>query len=118
MRDFDDNVWVRYVAEKVQDSSESIVIDDIRRKNEINFLRPYGFTFIRINTDERLRKSRIEEREGKKITKDQWMGWVQHMTENQVSSLPVDYEIENNGSIEELYSRMESIIIEMLGKRE
>jgi dephospho-CoA kinase len=110
MRDFDDDVWVRYIAEKVQNSSNSIVIDDIRRMNELEYLRPLGFKFIRINTQESIRKSRIEEREGRRITTDQWSIWVQHMTENQVINLPVDYEIENNGSIKELYANVDLII--------
>ena len=116
MRDFDDDVWVRYVAKKVQNSSASIVIDDIRRLNEIEYLRPLGFKFVRINTIESLRKTRIEEREGRQIKSDQWKAWVKHMTENQVKNLPVDYEIENNGSIAELYKSLDKIITKITQK--
>jgi dephospho-CoA kinase len=118
MRDFDDDVWVRYVAEKVQNSSDSIVIDDIRRLNEIEYLRPIGFKFIRINTYEELRKSRIEKREGRLIESDKWKNWIQHMTENQVIDLPVDYEIENNGSKDDLFTDVDEIIVKIKGNDE
>ncbi|MHA1976482.1 MAG: AAA family ATPase [Candidatus Hodarchaeales archaeon] len=113
MRDFDDDVWVRYVYNKVRLSSSPIVIDDIRRINEIKFLEPLGFKFIRIDTDPAIRRSRIESRGDAKITDTDWNRWSTHLTENQVMELKVDYHLENNGTIEELHEQFDKIIAEI-----
>lgn len=110
MREFDDDVWVRYIFNKVQSSDSAIVIDDIRRQNEIEFLRPLGFIFIRIGTDSDIRRRRIEKRGTEKISDADWQKWSQHLTENQVMELTVDYHLENNGSIDELNSRLDEIV--------
>lgn len=106
MREFDDNVWARYIYNKVQSIHSAVVIDDIRRKNEIEILKPLGFKFIRLVSDSAIRKARIEKRGGVQISDSVWKRWADHLTENQVSDLPVDYIVENNGSEEELYSRL------------
>ena len=114
MREFNDDVWVHYISKKVQLTDSAIVIDDIRRKNEIYFLKPLGFKFIRIDTDSEIRKARIEERSGKKIPDSVWTQWSNHLTENQVSKLSVDYIIQNNKSKEELYSKLTNIVNRIL----
>ena len=114
MREFNDDVWVHYIFKKVQSTDLAIVIDDIRRKNEIDSLRPLGFIFIRIETDSETRKARIEKRNGTKISGSLWNQWSNHLTENQVSDLKVDYVIQNNKSKEELYSRLTEIVSKIL----
>jgi dephospho-CoA kinase len=110
MRDFDDDVWVRYLYNRVQSTDSAIVIDDIRRKNEIDFLKPMGFKIVKILADSEIRKARIEQRSGEQITDTIWSQWAEHLTENQVTSLPVDYTIENNGTKEELYQKLTDIL--------
>ncbi|PWI46895.1 hypothetical protein CEE45_14490 [Candidatus Heimdallarchaeota archaeon B3_Heim] len=117
MRDFDDDVWVRYIFNKVQSSESPIVIDDIRRENETKYLQPLGFQYIRIDTRSDIRKSRIENRVEGKITDADWDRWTTHLTENQVMELEVDYQIENNGTIGELQEQLDTVIMEIQKKR-
>ncbi|MHA2248308.1 MAG: deoxynucleotide monophosphate kinase family protein [Candidatus Hodarchaeales archaeon] len=110
MRGFDDDVWVKYVGQKVQNSSSPIVIDDIRRENEIKYLCQVGFKFIRVESSSLDRKNRIEKRSHIKISDNEWERWASHSTEIQVPFLQVDYIITNNETIEYLEKRIDEII--------
>lgn len=107
MRDFDDDVWVRYVSNQIQSSESPVVIDDIRRANEITYLKRLGFKFIRLESDSSVRKKRIEKRGNFVISDSDWKRWSQHLTEIQVSELEVDTVIENNGTEKELLNKLD-----------
>ncbi|MFX1505279.1 MAG: AAA family ATPase [Promethearchaeota archaeon] len=108
-RDFDDDVWIRYLVKKIQTSTESIVIDDIRRLNEVEYLKSLGFKIIRIQSSSETRKRRIEARMNKKISDQDWKRWSNHLTEIQVNQLPVDYTIKNNGTLRELNDEIDNL---------
>jgi len=112
MRDFDDDVWVRYVFNQIKLSELSFVIDDIRRMNEISNLKPLGFKFIRLESDSSIRKERIEKRGNIAISDSDWKRWAKHLTEIQVSELEVDTVIENNGTEKELLNKLDAFIKE------
>ncbi len=112
MRDFDDDVWVRYVFNQIHSSESSVVIDDIRRENEISYLKPLGFKFIRIESDSSIRKKRIEKRGNIVISNLDWKRWAKHLTEIQVSELEVDSVIENNGTVKELTNKLDAFFKE------
>ncbi len=112
MRDFDDDVWVRYVSNQIQSSESPVVIDDIRRANEITYLKRLGFKFIRLESDSSVRKKRIEKRGNFVISDSDWTRWSQHLTEIQVSELEVDTVIENNGTEKELLNKLDVFIKE------
>ena len=114
LREFDDDVWVRYLAKKIQASSASIVVDDIRRKNEVDYLKPLGFKFIRIESSSSKRRTRIETRGNEMIPDQDWKRWSVHLTETQVSQLPVDYVLENEGTLEELTDKIDVLISELM----
>ncbi|MFX0050671.1 MAG: AAA family ATPase [Candidatus Hodarchaeota archaeon] len=114
MREIDDDVWIRYLVKEVNlNKSKSIVVDDIRRKNEIDFLSPLGFKFIRIDSPSIKRKERIENRDNQKISKEDWLKWSDHLTEIQVAALDVNYVLENNGTIRSLLKKIDEIICEL-----
>ncbi|MHA1944576.1 MAG: AAA family ATPase [Candidatus Hodarchaeales archaeon] len=118
MREFDDDVWVRYVFNQIQPSESSVVVDDIRRKNEISYLKPLGFKFIRIESDSSIRKKRIEKRGNFTISNSDWERWAEHLTEIQVSDLEVDSVVVNNGSEAELLHKIDEIMKEFQLKLE
>ena len=118
MRDFDDDVWVRYVFNQIQSSESSVVVDDIRRKNEISYLKPLGFKFIRIESDSLIRKKRIEKRGNLTISNSDWQRWTKHLTEIQVSDLEVDSVVVNNGTEAELLHKLDAIMKEFQVKQE
>ncbi len=113
MRAFDDDVWVRYIGKIVQNSSSSIVIDDIRRKNEVEYLRPFGFKFIRVESSSPDRKKRIEKRSQNQISDKEWERWASHSTEIQVPILPVDFILLNDETLEVLVNRIDEILLKL-----
>lgn len=115
-REFDDDIWVRYLVREIQKTSASIVIDDIRRMNEVVYLKPLGFKFIRIQSSSEKRRTRIEVRGKKRISNLDWKRWSDHLTETQVLQLPVDYIIENDGSLEELRIKIDAVMEKVLGQ--
>lgn len=113
-REFDDDVWVKYLAKKIQESSASIVVDDIRRRNEVDYLKPLGFKLIRIESSSSNRRARIETRAKKKISDQDWKRWSDHLTEIQVSQLPVDYILKNDGTLKELTNQIDVLLSEFV----
>jgi dephospho-CoA kinase len=111
-REFDDDVWIRYLGRKIQTSTDSIVVDDIRRMNEVEYLKSLGFKIIRIESSSETRKMRIEARMNKKISNQDWERWSSHLTEIQVTQLPVDYTITNNGTLKELTNQIDNLFSE------
>ncbi|MHA1971366.1 MAG: AAA family ATPase [Candidatus Hodarchaeales archaeon] len=110
MRDFDDDVWVKYIANLVRQEKGSIVIDDIRRINEVEVLRPLDFYFVRIKSSEQNRKVRLEKRSNEKISDEDWKRWQNHLTEVQVKDIPVDMVISNDGTLKELYDQLDNLM--------
>ncbi len=110
-REFDDDVWIRYLTKKIQISTDSIVVDDLRRRNEVDYLKPLGFKFIRIESSSKKRKTRIETRTNKKISDHDWKRWSNHLTETQVINLPVDYIIKNDGTMKELEDQIDNLLL-------
>ena len=108
-REFDDDVWIKYLVKKIQASTDSVVVDDIRRKNEVDYLKSLGFVLIRIDSSSEVRKMRIETRDNEKISDQDWERWANHLTEVQVIQLPVDYTIENNGTLQELKDEIDNL---------
>ncbi len=112
-REFDDDVWIKYLAKKIQESSDSIVVDDIRRRNEVDYLKSLGFKFIRIETSSETRKKRLEIRMSEKISDQDWKRWSDHLTEIQISQLPVNYIVKNNGTLKELTDQIDVLVSEL-----
>ena len=83
------------------------IIDDIRFLNEADVLsKKYNCIKIRIETDEPLRMSRLKDRDGTSPTK----GQMSHTSETELDSLPTNYIITNNGTVEELETKLKEII--------
>lgn len=110
MREFDDDVWVRYLGERIKETHGSIVVDDIRRLNEYTYLKPLGFKFLRLESEEQIRKKRIGFRENAVIAEDDWKRWSNHLTETQVREIPVDQVVINNESLKDLESQIERVL--------
>ncbi|MHA2225203.1 MAG: AAA family ATPase [Candidatus Hodarchaeales archaeon] len=112
MREFDDDVWVKHLSKEIKDASPSanVVVDDIRRQNEVDYLRPLGFTFIRVESPDNLRRKRIETRGKNKITDEDWSRWSDHLTEIQVPHLQIDFTLKNDGSTNDLEQKIDYFI--------
>ena len=85
-----------------------VVIDDLRQPNEYEWLVDNGFIIIRINTDEETRVQRAS-RVGETVTDDN----LTDETESHIDKYSVDYDVRNNGTVDELYDTIDAIVEEL-----
>lgn len=86
--------WIQDLLHKHSQPNQSIVISDLRFHHELEELKKKDSCLI-------LRVQRDACIESKEL-----------VSEQEISDLKVDYELDNNGSIEELYSQIDSILTE------
>ncbi|MFX0116573.1 MAG: AAA family ATPase [Candidatus Hodarchaeota archaeon] len=113
-RKFDGIVWVRQAIRKADDllakGASGIAIDDVRYKNEQIALKNAQFKIIRVSAAERKRKMWISLRDSIEISDDEWQRWSVHPTELEIDSIPVDYEMSNDGTKDELMIKVKNLI--------
>jgi len=97
------DIWVK-VVEKQLENYRNVVITDCRFENEINMLIRYGAKIIHIHRNMpkwfNEYKIGINSEESKQI----------HPSEKEWIRCYYDYELENNGTIEELYTNIKDIL--------
>ncbi len=120
LREIDPMIWInlleldvkRWTRSKVIfDETPNIVITDIRQMNEVEYLKAQGYVFIKVECDEAIRLQRIED-SGDDFTEED----LNHETEVSIDTLPYDYLVTNNGTVEELIQQIEKIYLEELAK--
>lgn len=122
-RSFHPDIWVASLENKIVNSAGDFVIDDCRFVNEMVIIRNNGGSLIRINRGSlpewyeiAIKQLQFEEVNGNnfgfsrvtdimserypEVHISEW-GWV-----NQ----PFDYEIDNNGSLEQLHKKLDEIV--------
>ncbi len=103
-RTFNEEIWVDRTLETIKEE-ESAFVDDLRRLNEYEALIKEGFTVIRIVADEDIRIKRLIARDGICDT-----SLLYNSTESGCSDL-ILHEIENNGTLEELYEKLDEWVL-------
>ena len=87
-------LWVKIFEQWLERHTESlVVITDLRFEHEINAIKSNGGIIVKINRDTGIIDNHISEIEMNQINKDL-----------------VDYEIDNNYAVEDLYSQLDTII--------
>ncbi len=115
---FGEDLLAKIIAEDVQaDTSSLIVLDGIRRQADIQYLREIpGFMLITISADVERRFQRISIRsenpddQGK--TLEEFKKEHEREPEQQIDdvSRTADISIDNNGSLENLYTKLDQLI--------
>lgn len=120
-RCFHEDIWLASLERKLEDTNKDVVIDDCRFKNEMNSIRKYNGKIILINRgtlpewyDTALRELSYLEtyvyETGFESTMrakypdvhiSEW-GWIAEK---------FDHKIDNNGSLEELYAKLDDLIM-------
>lgn len=122
MRERDPEIWVRKLFGKVEviDAEEmynsdpfSAVITDLRQPNEYDRCRSEGYVIIRVSAPDGTRIHRAIESADTFELSD-----LTHETESHVDSFEVDYEIVNDGTIEELYAKVDEVLAQISGHTE
>jgi dephospho-CoA kinase len=113
-KEFGEDVWIRHVERRIDviinvnknDRDHiGIVITDLRQPNEYEWARANGFTIIRVTAPDELRIKRAV-RAGDDFTVHDFA----HDTEQHVGAFEVDYEINNEGTVEELHAKVDAIM--------
>ncbi|QYG88323.1 deoxynucleotide monophosphate kinase family protein [Bacillus atrophaeus] len=82
-----------------------VLVEDCRQPNEYNRLRAEGFTIVRITAPTELRIERA-----RKVGDDFDLKALEHSTELALQSFEVDYEITNDGTVEQLYAKLDALM--------
>ena len=106
MREIDPDVWIKYMSRNIErDNLENIVVTDVRQPNEFDTLRQAGFYMVRVNARHLTRINRLGAC-GDAFTKAE----MNHETESYVDSFAVDYELYNDGNLDDLYQQTEQLL--------
>lgn len=111
LRGLDDLVWLKHTWSVIQKEStmigrKNVIITDIRQKNEEEFLRKRGFTIIGVEAADHLRIERA-----RLADSDFNISELYHETEQSVDSIKADYWIQNEGTLQELQSKVEDLFL-------
>lgn len=120
MRDIDGDVWINHLIKRNKiglDSGDYILlVSDVRQANEFIELSKIGFVSIRVKADLEVRIKRCELRDGFKPNKQTVWQWESE-GETGADNFGYDYEVENNGTEQELYDKIDKIMIELGAKK-
>lgn len=106
MREIDQMVWIRQVERQLHEIGDvPVIVGDCRQQNEYAWLREQGFTFIRVEANKDKRIHRML-KQGDRFRSFE----LEHETELHVDRFIVDYVIENNGELDDLYRQLDEIL--------
>lgn len=101
--------WVRLVEYQIESSQSEdlIVIDDVRFPNELEMLKRLGAVTVRCNRKQPEQAPyQREDSEGNLV----WVTPGIHESEAHIPRLPVDIDIDNNGTFDELATTVRSLL--------
>lgn len=113
LRAFDEDVWVRSCFDKIawDEDGPPAVITDLRQPNEYERCRAEGFVIIRVKAPSGLRIQRAVASADTFALAD-----LTHETEQYTGGFEVDYEITNDGKLQELYAKVDAIMRSLADK--
>lgn len=94
-REIDPEIWIKLVVQKIKYGQYvNIVIDDCRYPNEAEALKELGFKIIKITNRQY------------EMTPEQ----MAHPSESQMDQIRYNYELDNSGSLEESFIKLNEIL--------
>ena len=114
MRDYDPDVWVKHLAQKVAMAENDrrttgIVVTDARQPNEVDWLRENGFVIVKVEADEATRIERIQV-QGETVVEEA----LRHKTELFVDEIEADYTMPNLDTLSELHAKVDALLAELV----
>lgn len=120
LREIDPDIWVRHVERQVEalincngqfQDHVGIVITDLRQPNEYEWARANGFTIVKVTAPRDVRIERAQS-----LSDAFELNHLTHETESHIEGFTVDYEIANDGTVEDLWAKVDEMI-NAIGKR-
>jgi dephospho-CoA kinase len=115
-QEFDEDIWIKHTELSVRAAIDyrvniigaeqvGVVITDLRQPNEYEWARANGFTIIRVTAPD-------EDRIARAIAAgdDFTVHGLTHETELAIDGFAVDYEIVNDGSVDDLKAQVDEIM--------
>lgn len=93
MKEIDNDIWVKYILSKIE-KKDNIIIDDLRFKNELNYLKKYNFIIIGLEVDDTTQTNRLKD-----IYKSDYINHLlrkNHNSEILEIMNDVDYKVQSN----------------------
>ena len=112
LREVEPNIWVDYTLNQINEISDNVVITDMRQPNEYQALKDTGFIIVRVNAH---MSTRIERAASAGDIFEE--SNLNHETEQHYPLFEADYEIDNNGSMDELTHQVTEIVERIFGGR-
>lgn len=114
-REIDPRVWINYLDKRLQDlhskGIENFIVTDVRQVNEYHYLKEQGFVMLKVEAEEEVRRERIE-KAGDIFSPEQFY----HETEKQVDSIPADYILTNNTTLQDFVDQINYVYREIKGE--
>jgi dephospho-CoA kinase len=115
MRQIYPDVWIKHAEQAVKGAIDfrvhtgaekvGVVITDVRQQNEVDWCRANGFTLIRVTAPDEDRIARA------KIAGDDFNeADLEHETESHIDGFAVDFEIHNDGSVDDLKAQIDALL--------
>src|SRR3989344_1769966 len=115
---FGQDLLAKVIAQEVENlDAELIVVDGIRRQQDIKYLRDVpGFHLVHITAEQKIRWQRLvkrgENRDDANKTFKDFQADEQKEAEQHIKEVAKEakFEVDNNGTVEELYGQIEDIL--------
>jgi dephospho-CoA kinase len=115
MRQIEPDVWIKHAERAVNGAIDfnvntgadkvGVVITDLRQPNEYEWARANGYTIIRVTAPDEDRLFRA------KLAGDDFNeADLEHETESHIDGFTVDFEIINDGSVDELKRKIDEVL--------
>jgi hypothetical protein len=110
-RSFHDDIWIASLENKLRNSRDSVVISDCRFPNEIKSIKDAGGIIVWVKRGElpEWYNIAIEANQGNNVASNDLKMKKIHASETAWVGTKFDFEINNDGTIEELFSRVKSL---------
>jgi hypothetical protein len=114
---FHQDIWVASIENKLRQTSDNIVITDCRFTNELDAIKSAGGITVRVERgpkpewyDDAMALNKGPSHIGWALARESLEKFNIHASEYSSVGLEYDHVIENNGTIDELYRKVDSII--------
>lgn len=111
-RAFHDDIWIASVENKLRSIKDNIVISDCRFPNELKSIKRAGGITIRVNRGMKpvWYDAALQYNHGNKNAYNILVEHKVHASEFSSVGLSYDFTIDNNGTVDELHKKVDSII--------